>query len=211
MREHLVSAACACVIAIAMSATAAAQSVQASALAVCVVLSPKLSLNARGTAIVVAELEAIWTPLGVAIHPVQEADEGCDRVVVVKADHEARAEDTSAESALGWVPFVEGRARQLVFLRVSRSRLLVGALSPGTRPEGLTDLLFARLVGRSLAHELGHVLMNSMRHEESGLMRARYRAGDVLGVPTSAYTLNASERIRLFTQVTGEARLAVRQ
>ena len=108
------------------------------------------------------------------------------------------------------MPFVEGRARQLVFLRVGRARALIDALSPGTRPEALTELLVARLLGRNLGHELGHVLLNSQSHEDAGLMRAGYRDGDVLSVPTSAYTLNAVERARLFARMTGEPRLAAR-
>ena len=108
------------------------------------------------------------------------------------------------------MPFVEGRARQLVFLRVGRARTLIDALSPGTRPDALTELLVARLLGRSLGHELGHVLLNSRRHEAAGLMRARYRERDVLTVPTSAYTLNPAERARLFARMAGEPRLAAR-
>jgi hypothetical protein len=49
--------------------------------------------------------------------------------------------------------------------------MLIDAFSPGIRPRGLTDLLLAKLLGRTLAHELGHVLLNSLAHERSGLMR----------------------------------------
>jgi hypothetical protein len=87
---------------------------------------------------------------------------------------------------------------------------LTDALSPGTRPEALTELLVARLLGRSLGHELGHVLLNSQSHEDAGLMRAGYRERDVLSVPTSAYTLNAAERARLFARMNGGPRLAAR-
>ena len=71
-------------------------------------------------------------------------------------------------------------------------------------------LLFARLLGRTLGHELGHILLNSRSHEDSGLMRARYRDRDVLSVPTSAYTLNAVERVRLFARMAGEPGFAPR-
>lgn len=199
------------VIALTVSGTAGAQpATPTSTLIVCIVLSPQLSLGTRSGGIVLAEAGAIWMPLGVAIRRVDQPDESCQRVIVVKADHEARPEDVSRETALGWVPFVAGRARQLVFLRVARGRLLIDGLSPGTRPDGLTDLLHARLLGRSLAHELGHVLLNSLGHERSGLMRAHYRAGDVLRMPAASYTLNPAERARLFTQLSSSARLAVR-
>ena len=145
-----------------------------------------------------------------SVRRAEPSDESCDRLISVKGGHEALPEDVSSASALGWVPFVQGRARQLVFLRVDRARAMIEPLSPRTNPDSFTELLVARLLGRSLAHELGHVLLNSQSHEATGLMRARYRAGDVLSVPTSAYSFNAVERARLFAGMTGEARLAVK-
>ncbi len=200
MQGGLASAAGACVLTLVASGVAAQSAVQSPPLAVCLSLSPKISISARAAAVVQAEAHAIWRPHGVGIRWTQQSDSACDRVIAVKEDQEALPEDGTNESALGWVPFVEGSARQLVFLRVGRARILVAALNPGPGAEGLTELLLAKLLGRSLAHELGHVLLNSVSHEESGLMRARYRARDVLSVPTSAYTLNAVERARLFVR-----------
>ncbi len=211
MRGPVARATGAWVMALASSAAVTAQTpLQAPRLAVCLVLSQKLSISGRAAAVVLAESDAIWRPHGVGVRWAEPSDESCDRLISVKGDQEALAEDATSESALGWVPFVAGRARQLVFLRVGRARALIDALSPGTRPAALTELLVARLLGRSLGHELGHVLLNSRRHESSGLMRARYREREVLSVPTSAYTLNAVERARLFARVAGSPRLATR-
>jgi hypothetical protein len=211
MRGRLARATCACVMALAASRAVTAQTpVQSSKLAVCLVLSQKLSISVRAAGLVLAESSAIWTPHGVGVRWAKPTDDNCDRLISVKGDQEAPAEDATSESALGWVPFVEGRALQLVFLRVGRARTLIDALSPGTRPEAATEFLVARLLGRTLGHELGHVLLNSRSHEDSGLMRARYRARDVLSVPTSTYTLNAVQRARLFASMAGEPRLATR-
>lgn len=210
MRGVRVSAAAALIIALAAANSAAAAAPTPPQLSVCLVLSSGLAIDTRAAGIMLSELTAIWTPHGVVTRWADHSDGGCDRLIVVKADHEARAEDRSRESALGWVPFVEGRARQLVFLRVERARTLVDALSPGSRPADLTNLLLARLLGRSLAHELGHVLLNSLRHSSSGLMRAHYRAGDVLGLSTAAYTLDASERAGLLTRAAAGSGIAAR-
>ena len=205
MRGRLASATSACVMGLAASGAATAQSaVDPLQLAVCLSLSPKVSISAHGAAVVLAESNAIWIQHGVGVRWTEQSSGRCDRLIAVKGDQEALAEDATSESALGWVPFVEGRARHVVFLRVGRARMLVDALSPGPRPVGLTELLLAKLLGRSLAHELGHVLLNSLSHEESGLMRARYRASEVLRLSTPAYTLNAVERARLFARVGGE-------
>ena len=209
MRGRLASAVSACVMVLAASGAAAAQPpVQSPKLVVCLVLSQKLAISVRVATVLLAESSAIWAPHGVGLRWADSSHERCDRLISVKGDQEALPEDATRERALGWVPFVEGRARQLVFLRAGRARTLIDAFSPGTRPEALTELLFAKLLGRSLGHELGHVLLNSRQHEASGLMRARYRERDVLSVPTSAYTLNAAERARLLARMTGEGPLA---
>jgi hypothetical protein len=83
-------------------------------------------------------------------------------------------------------------------------------MSPGTRPEALTRLLVARFLGRILAHELGHILLNSAQHQPTGLMRAHYRARDVLSAPISTYTLGVGERALFFAETGKETRLAHR-
>ena len=176
-------------------------------LTVCITVSPGIALDDRERAAMLTEAQTVWQPHGVAVRHGQA--DNCDRFVVVKSDAEARPEDITHDSALGWVPFVNGWARRLVFLRVSRAHSLVSDMSPGTRLEALTRLLVAKFLGRILAHELGHVLLNSAQHQPRGLMRAHYRAQDVLSA-ISTYTLDASERALFFAQTGKEIRLAHR-
>jgi hypothetical protein len=185
----------ACVLAVAASSPTAAQTpIDGTRLAVCLLRSEQLAMNARTSAVVLLEVNAIWAMHGVGVGWAEDATDGCARLITVKGDNEALAGDEAGESALGWVSFVEGRARQLVFLRVDRARLLVEAISPRTLPDAFIEMLIAKMIGRSLAHELGHVLLNSRSHQESGLMRERYRAHDVLSMPTRAHTLNSRDR-----------------
>ena len=204
MWERLGKTCCASVVAVSLSGVAAAQTpAQTPSVIVCLVLSPKLAIEPRVAKIVLSEVQAIWKALGADIRSVEIDDDKCARLIVVKADHEARPEDLSREDALGWVPFAAGNARQLVFLRMSRARMFSASVITGTNPDGFKDLLLARLLGRIVAHELGHVLLNSPRHTDSGLMRALYRANDILRVRASTYTLDAAERARLFTLMAG--------
>jgi hypothetical protein len=112
----------------------------------------------------------------------------------VKSDLEARPEDEGGEAAIARVSFVAGRARQVIFVRVDRARMLIDAFSPGIRPPGLTDLLVAKLLGRTLAHELGHVLLNSLAHERSGLSRALSPARRAARSPVRLYAQRAATR-----------------
>jgi hypothetical protein len=87
--------------------------------------------------------------------------------------------------------------------------MTAGAMT-GINPDGLKNLMLGRLLGRTVAHELGHVLLDSPQHADTGLMRAYYKSNDVFRVHTSEYTLNASERARLFTVLAAGSRVAAR-
>lgn len=210
MRRSATSAVFAGVMSAVVTVAAAQPAGPPPALSVCLTMSHAVAAAARREGAVLEEVKAIWRPMGVAVRLGRRTDNPCDRLIAVRSDLEAVPEDASSESALGWVPFVEGRARQLVYLRVSRARTMIYALSPGRRPGGMTDLLVAKLLGRSLAHELGHVLLNSRDHDTAGLMRSLYRAQDVLRDPPDAYTLDAQQRVRLFANHANDTRVARR-
>jgi hypothetical protein len=181
-------------------------------IAVCLTFSEGLAIDAPLKGAILSEVRRVWEPLGVLVGE-KVADTSCDRPILIKSDREATREDGGGETAIAWVTFVAGRARQLVFVRMGRARMLVDAFSPagsGMRPPGLTDQLLAKLLGRSLAHELGHVLLNSLAHERSGLMRARYGAHDVLRDLPSGYTLNADQRQRLLALARLDAQMAAK-
>ena len=183
-----------------MAMTARAQeSPSGRALTVCLTFSEGFELAAAASlkSGILAEATRIWQPLGVAVGVPEDFENACDRRILVKSDREAGPEDMSRGTAIAWVPFTAGRARRVVFVRMSHAVALVDAFKPGIRPPALTETLLTKLVGRSLAHELGHMLLNSLGHDRSGLMRARYGADDVLRDLPSAYALNAGQLDRL--------------
>jgi hypothetical protein len=53
--------------------------------------------------------------------------------------------------------------------------------------------LYARMFGRVVSHELGHLLLDSGAHSPSGLMRARFVAGDVRFPSSDRFSLTAAE------------------
>jgi hypothetical protein len=186
---------------IAMGSTGLAQQPESKpGITVCLTVSQALEMDAPLKTAIFAEVHRIWQPMGVTVDVTEELQNACDRWILVKSALEAGPEDAAGETAIAWVPFVEKRARRVVFVRMSHARALIEAFDPKTmlRPPAQTDALLAKLVGRSLAHEMGHVLLNSLAHEKSGLMRARYSAHDMLLDLPSAYTLNQKELHRLF-------------
>jgi hypothetical protein len=80
--------------------------------------------------------------------------------------------------------------------RVATSAPFMG-LHPALWPAGLREEIVARALGRALAHELGHYLLRSPHHANSGLMQARH-TGSMLGDPSDRpFALTQIDRARL--------------
>jgi hypothetical protein len=127
--------------------------------------------------IVRAEVEAIWRPYNVTI--VWESVEApspdlwvqfVDRLLVPKGMHRYRA--------IAWITFVAGVPQR--YIRVSRpaAQALLqtrswwdGAPLWKAAPK-VQEHVRGRVIGRALAHEIGHYLLASRLHAKSGLMRA---------------------------------------
>jgi broad specificity phosphatase PhoE len=80
-------------------------------------------------------------------------------------------------------------------------RLAMGTTALGIEawrwPAGLRDQVIARVLGRALAHEVGHFVLRSPHHSSSGLMRAQQRAAALANSDRKAFALTELDRARL--------------
>lgn len=165
---------------------------------VCLEVSTGFVLPESAATVMLREADTIWQPYGVRLRRLTGDEGACDRRILIKDGAEAPPGEEAVASALGWVPFVAGRARRLVYLRLARTRSQIAAMSRGSRPEGLNLHLMAKFLGRGLAHEIGHILLNSRDHAPRGLMRARFQPTDVLDTPLATYSLTRAEQVQIF-------------
>ena len=128
------------------------------------------------------EVDAIWGRLGVKVRwPPREAPGWPPAVHVIVTDEGARTSMGGGLSKLGWIEFwgnTPGNVLQVsaaaALMAVHEGRT-VGRLSSG-QPFGALQFAAARMIGRAIAHELGHYLLRSRHHAASGLMRPVFPA-----------------------------------
>jgi hypothetical protein len=146
-----------------------------------------------------SEVDAIWAPLEVRISWRRGLNSGelpADWTVAVDIRESLPLADPSAPQPLGAVAVVQGQMRRTIF--VSRRKVQQLVAGAGVRTgDGFHDHVFGRFVGRIVAHELGHLLLDSSRHRDIGLMRQRFEVQDVLTSSRSRYTFGEQDLIAL--------------
>jgi len=107
------------------------------------------------------------------------------------------------QHSLGSIEFCDGVPETAISLYAGTAADLVWGAShmTGTHwAEGYKDVLLARVLGRALAHEIGHYLLRSAAHSRSGLMSADQPVVDLMAVDDRNLMLSPHDQEAL-TQV----------
>jgi hypothetical protein len=155
-----------------------------------------------------SETSAIWQRYGVVIQwPTNQGDVGCPLVhgtfdvrVEYQASSAVNAARTSVLGSTHLAPaaidhagiFVDYDETEQLIESLSASRLIPLVGHPDVGPADM-----GRALGRVLAHEIGHVLLDAPRHQPWGLMRRAFAPDDLVARQRWSYTLSRKELDRL--------------
>jgi hypothetical protein len=133
-----------------------------------------------------AEAVRVWAPSGVIIRWVPPAElpfqSPRDGWLVVRCDPARVPVDAAAVAAIETIAsirFIGGSPTNTIMLRIAGALALLARDRPAARslderfPPLRNDRL-ARVLGRAIAHEVGHFLAQSGEHTRRGLMKARH-------------------------------------
>ena len=177
------------------------------AISIALVLDPRLPPAVGREA--VREAAAIWSPYGVRIRvhgtaaPVPDTERPADAILTI------RNEPVTAGREPGGTPFAAmrflpgGEPEPTIFLfyealkSVALERTDVGGLRESSWPPALRDRLAGRVVGRAVAHEIGHWLLRSRTHSDAGLMRAIQPTTGLVAASRGPFALGEEDVARL--------------
>jgi len=174
-----------------------------------VVLDPSLVDAVSGVAwnAMTEECRRIWDPEGVDVSWRWVRDELPPATVslpVVFDDRTVRRHDPKHGEAFG-VTLFSGHSRRIL-VSAPRARQFVAATRKGIGNSGdaLTlDIAFGRMLGRVLAHEIGHALLLSTHHAAEGLMSPHLHARAAGTVDVHQFALSTTDRERLAMRFSG--------
>jgi hypothetical protein len=161
------------------------------------VFAPDSGLTPVVVAAATREASAIWSGGGVAVErALAHADAGDAMVILVS--NAAPKTRVRRDDALGEVRFRDGKAAGLItiyfdaLMRLVQHATLAGA-TESQWPALLRERIVGRALGRVLAHEIGHIVLQSGRHTPNGLMRASYPGADLIEPGRRQFVIDVPE------------------
>ena len=153
-------------------------------------------------AVALMETAVIWAAYGVDIRAVSASDGGRDSAVRLTVMFDDHPNPHMAAEALGSIQFLDGVPEPAIVIHTNAiaeliSNVRVYGKTDREWPMALRDLLVGRVIGRALAHEIGHFLLRSRHHPEIGLMRASHPMPDLVSPDRRHFVLSADEVTRL--------------
>jgi hypothetical protein len=158
---------------------------------------------------VLAETDAIWRSSGFTFEWQRAPHEAGAASLQVAIGHSIRPAPEGA-LALGWIVFDDGRPEHKIYVSHANAQQLM-AESPGViggldrMPVLEKETLLARAMGRALAHEMGHYLLESKAHTLTGLMRARITASEFFSNDNRRFKLDNGQRSSITARLTRES------
>ncbi len=158
-------------------------------------IAPELATVAR--AALVAEAETLWARAGVRL----VWRNGGDRVVetdralrVLVIPRPASSPSARSDYALGEL-LSFGPPNALAVVSIDRVQALVNSSHrSSTVPPSLQATRIGIVLGRAVAHEIGHYLLNSRSHTDKGLMRASFDVHELLDRRSGLFELDDDSR-----------------
>ena len=153
------------------------------------------------------EVERVWAPYGVTICWA-EGPNGCEgmeaRVHVLIAEDlpGSVARETAGQPVVGRITFDGSGPGSDIVLSLTGARNLVVRATLGGRPLAdwplaIVEHFIPRVMGRALAHEIGHYVLGTRDHAVRGLMSASFNPNDVTLGSRSRFDLPRSEGARM--------------
>lgn len=166
-------------------------------------------LSPAQVAVAVDQIRQIWSAAGVMVTASRpgEARPPDQAIISVRIVRFSTQPNSRGESTLAWVAVTEERMpAPAVFVSLpTMTAVLSHAEFAGYAVKRLTSVLRAELagraIGRAVAHELGHFLLQRAGHRGEGLMRRSYSPNDLVGDWLEPFQVPADERLNVRAEI----------
>lgn len=161
-----------------------------------------ISISSRRETAAIGEARAVWARYGVDVRAWSAGKEVSPDAVTIPVRLIDRQAQAGASEMLGSITFVNAAPEPAIEMFPNAIAALVSTVEFFGRtvrgwPTGFSETIFGRVLGRALAHEIGHFLLRTTRHSPAGLMRAQQPARELVDPDRRGFVLSADEVNRL--------------
>ena len=148
------------------------------------------------------EAARIWAEYGVAVSTSEVGRYGGgDGAVGLTVTFTASPDPRPESGTLGSIRFTDGVPEPAITMYPDAVAAIVASMRFTSdvfySQPPFRDQMLGRVLGRALAHEIGHFLLRSRNHSPTGLMRALQPASDLVAPDRRRFQLTADEVTRL--------------
>jgi len=180
------------------------------------VASPRLHIGltfdagaARSMETAVAEEAArVWAAYGIAVDGPTENTRGRPGTITLHVSMARRPARGTNEESLGSIVFHDGVPEPSISLYVASADDLISTAAeydPSHWPVAFHDELLARVLGRALAHEIGHYVLRMRDHSTFGLMRAVHPIVELMEIRGGNFALSPDDRETLCEELSAHS------
>jgi hypothetical protein len=136
-----------------------------------------------------------------------DADAPChaDRPSVVLSVHtdNTRLPNVAESGPFASIQFVDGAPQPTLdlhydnLLRLGLAAVVVSGTHESQWPRSMRERVLARMIGRVLAHEVGHWILRSRVHSRTGLMRPMQGVAELANRDGAGFRLDPNDVVRL--------------
>ena len=158
-----------------------------------VLLTTSDTLPESARAVLVRETESIWRRHGVVIHWLAPTDSSAAGQYRLRALIVQKRTIPSSRGALAIGELVGSAGlHPIAFVSIEDARRLLTCTrgSLGCDLIALEERRLGITLGRALAHEIGHFLLQTKTHARSGLMRSQFNAAEFTDLRDSTFALD---------------------
>jgi hypothetical protein len=164
------------------------------------------SLPPAVSAAAMEEIQGIWAPYGVHVSVANPGESGIDSAITLTVLLADKIDERLASGTLGSIRFSDGEPQPAIIMYPRAIEALLATVSiAGTHnlqwPTAFHDAIAGRVLGRGVAHEIGHFLLRVRHHSEVGLMRAPHAIPDLVAADRQHFGLSADEQRRLASTI----------
>lgn len=150
--------------------------------------SPSVSVTAR--AAMIREISRIWGRAGVRFEwPAPDSDPTGLTLRVMTIERTGPSDEPALLGEL-----IRGAGTRAVAMIAVDRAIAIASQGVGHRASLLYDERLGLVLGRVAAHEVGHFLLASEPHHDSGLMRARFPESELTEVWSKGFELPSASR-----------------